>query len=66
MQEFHLPRYSFVEAAHVLCYYHERGLLGDVPTEQQVVNLRSITNGDARELRRLALQASMLDLQAYG
>lgn len=51
-----------VEAAHALCYYHDRGLIPELPTLRQVQQLLAVTNGNAKELRQLACRQSLLQL----
>jgi len=63
---YHMPRYSFVETAHAMWYYMERGLLGAPPSEAQVRRVRALTNGHGGEVRRHALQVSLLDLASLG
>lgn len=58
----HLPRYSEVEVAHALYYYYEAGLSADVPTHRQVLKMRALTNGNARELRQLLPQMQLMDV----
>ena len=55
-----VPRYSFVETAHALHYYYERGLLKDAPSEQEVEVLRGVTNGNGAELRTWCVGATQL------
>lgn len=50
--EYHMPRFSPVETAHALFYYHERGLVPAPPSQQQVAAMRALTNGSGEELRR--------------
>ncbi|WIA19097.1 hypothetical protein OEZ85_003745 [Tetradesmus obliquus] len=50
--EYHMPRFSPVETAHALFYYHERGLVPAPPSQQQVASMRALTNGSGEELRR--------------
>ncbi|WIA39381.1 hypothetical protein OEZ86_005486 [Tetradesmus obliquus] len=50
--DYHMPRFSPVETAHALFYYHERGLVPAPPSQQQVAAMRALTNGSGEELRR--------------
>jgi len=49
-----------VEVAHLLHFYHEKGL-AEAPSASQVEKLRSITNGSGTDLRRLGPRTAQLD-----
>jgi hypothetical protein len=49
-----------IEVAHLLHFYHERGLV-EAPSAAQVEKLRAITNGSGSDLRRLGLRSAQLD-----
>jgi hypothetical protein len=53
-----VPRYSFVESAHALHYYYERGLLKEPPSDSQVEVLKGLTNGNGAELRTWCVGAT--------
>lgn len=46
--------------AHLLHYYHERGL-AEAPSALQVEKLRALTNGAGDDLRRLGPRTAQLD-----
>ncbi|KAI8473917.1 MAG: mitochondrial ribosomal death-associated protein 3-domain-containing protein [Monoraphidium minutum] len=58
--KFDMPRFSAVEVAHLLHFYHERGL-AEAPSRGQVDKLRAITNGSGADLRRLGPRSAQLD-----
>nr|8A22_Bw Chain Bw, mS29 [Polytomella magna]8APN_Bw Chain Bw, mS29 [Polytomella magna] len=60
--EFVMPRFDFAETANALYYYQCCGLAPDVPTEKQAKLMQHITNGNAFEIRSLAIKMSMLKL----
>jgi hypothetical protein len=49
-----------VEVAHLLHFYHERGM-AEAPSASQVEKLRAITNGSGADLRRIGLRSAQLD-----
>ncbi|KAF6251103.1 mitochondrial ribosomal death-associated protein 3-domain-containing protein [Scenedesmus sp. NREL 46B-D3] len=59
---YHMPRFSPVETAHALFYYHERGLVPAPPSQQQVAAMRALTNGSAEELRRWSVMITQTDM----
>eukprot|EP00955_Chlamydomonas_euryale_P033663 349604-Chlamydomonas_euryale.AAC.6 len=60
VEGFHMPRYSLSDAAAALTWYHERGLLSVPPTAAQVAALHALSNGNARELRRLTPKLALV------
>eukprot|EP00879_Flechtneria_rotunda_P024773 GHRR01026283.1.p1 GENE.GHRR01026283.1~~GHRR01026283.1.p1 ORF type:complete len:312 (+),score=113.83 GHRR01026283.1:643-1578(+) len=57
-----MPRFSPVETAHALFYYHECGLVPATPSLQQVTALRALTDGSGAELRRWSVKITQTDM----
>jgi hypothetical protein len=43
-----------------MCYYHERGLLEEVPSEGEVAKLHALTNGNGAEVRQWCVGSTQL------
>lgn len=60
---FRMPRYCQAEVLHALAYYAECGLAPGAPGDvapNQAQKMAALTNGNAAELRRLAVKASLV------
>lgn len=53
-----------MEVAHALCHYHDAGLAPELPSLRQVEQMLAITNGNAGEVRQLAVKMSLLKMNS--
>ncbi|MEW5303254.1 MAG: hypothetical protein WDW36_005962 [Sanguina aurantia] len=63
-RHYSMPRFDKVEVAHALCHYHDAGLAPELPSLRQVEQMLAITNGNAGEVRQLAVKMSLLKMNS--